>query len=84
MRIHVLIIALTCTLTAVAQTSFDDFRKQQQADFDKFKKDSQEEYDAFRKRMNDEYAEFMRQAWKAFPAHNKRYNQRTDNAVKNY
>ena len=69
MRIHVLIIALTCTLTAVAQMSFDDFRKKQQADFDKFKKDSQEEYDAFRKRMNDEYAEFMRNAWKAFPAH---------------
>ena len=56
-------------LTAMAQTSFDEFRKKQQADFDKFKKDSQEEYDAFRKRMNDEYAEFMRQAWKAFPAH---------------
>ena len=43
-------------LTAMAQTSFDAFRKQQQAEFDKFKKDSQEEYDAFRKKMNDEYA----------------------------
>lgn len=56
-------------LTAMAQTSFDAFRKQQQAEFDKFKKDSQEEYDAFRKKMNDEYAEFMRQTWESFPTH---------------
>ena len=84
MRKLYLMLMVLFALPIVAQTSFDEFRKQQQADFDKFKKDSQEEYDAFRKKMNEEYAEFMRQAWKAFPAHNKRYNQRADNAVKSY
>ena len=64
-----LIILFTLPLIAAAQTSFDDFRKKQQAEYNQFKKNSQEEYDAFRKRMNDEYAEFMRQAWEAFPVH---------------
>lgn len=57
------------TRSGVRETSFDEFRKQQQAEYDKFKKDSQAEYDAFRKKMNDEYAEFMRQTWESFPTH---------------
>ncbi|MBQ7531328.1 MAG: hypothetical protein IJT12_06430 [Paludibacteraceae bacterium] len=56
-------------LAVMAQTSFDDFRKKQQAEYNQFKKNSQAEYDAFRKRMNEEYAEFMRQTWEAFPGH---------------
>lgn len=69
MRKQILLLAILFALPMVAQTSFDEFRKQQQADFNKFKKDSQEEFDAFRKKMNEEYAEFMRQAWEAFPMH---------------
>ena len=53
----------------MAQTSFEDFRKRQEAEYNQFKKNSQEEFDAFRKRVNEEYAEFMRQAWETFPAH---------------
>ena len=69
MRQLFLMMTMLFALQVAAQTSFDDFRKKQQAEYTQFKEKSQEEYDAFRKRMNDEYAEFMRQAWEAFPVH---------------
>lgn len=69
MRILTLILMVVLALPMVAQTSFDDFRKQQQEEYNAFKKKKQAEYDAFRKQVNDEYAEFMRQAWKEFPVH---------------
>lgn len=64
-----LMILFAMPLITVAQTSFDEFKQQQQHGFNQFKQDKQSEYDAFRKKANDEYAEFMRQAWEAFPVH---------------
>ncbi len=69
MRKILFFLTVLFALPMIAQTNFEDFRKQQHADFNKYKKDSQEEFDAFRKKMNEEYAEFMRQAWEAFPVH---------------
>lgn len=69
MRKQILLLAILFALPMVAQTSFDDFRKKQQAEYNQFKEKSQAEYDAFRKKMNDEYADFMRKAWESFPVH---------------
>ena len=57
------------SLTVVAQSSFDDFVKNQNCKFDEFKDSKQVEWDAYRKRINDEYAEFMQQKWTKYESH---------------
>ena len=68
MRKGILYIMLLMSLPLAAQhSSFDDFKKQQNAKFEQFKSEKQSEYDAFRKRVNEAYAEFMRQPWDPVP-----------------
>ena len=68
-RVFNLLLTTISLSSVMAQTSFDEFKQQQQHGFNQFKQDKQSEYDAFRKKMNEEYAEFMRQTWEAFPMH---------------
>lgn len=69
-KILIALLFVLCTLPIVAQqSSFDQFKKQQNDKFNQFKEDKQAEYDAFRKRVNEEYAETLRKAWKEFPVH---------------
>lgn len=64
MRVLLLFMAMSTVLPMAAQqSSFKQFREQQNAKFNQFKADQQAKYDAFRKRVNEEYAQFMRQAW---------------------
>lgn len=63
------ILSITIAVSAYAQSSFDDFKKNAQNSFNQFTNDKQAEYDAFRKRVNERYAEFMRQAWQPMDLH---------------
>jgi len=62
-RILILLLVLFAFAHTRAQSSFDEFRRQQNAKFEKFKSDKQAEFDAFRKRVNEQYADFMREPW---------------------
>ena len=55
--------AFVVAIPAKAQSSFDQFKQQQNAKFAQFKENKQAEFDAFRMQVNEPYAELMKQKW---------------------
>ena len=58
--------AIASTTLAVAQMSYEEFKRQQQAEYQQFKDNRQAEFDAYRKQVNEDYAEFMKKRWEVF------------------
>ena len=60
--------ALVSSISAFAQSSFEEFQKQHQQRFQQFKDDQQRKFDEFRKEKNQKYAEFLKEKWEIFDA----------------
>ena len=52
-----------CPSITSAQSSFEDYKRQQQAKYNNYVQKKTEEFRAYRDRVNAEYADFMRKAW---------------------
>lgn len=61
-----LVLISSINLCGIAQTSFEDFKRQAQERFEQFKSEKQNEFEAYRARVNKEFSEYMRQAWPEF------------------
>lgn len=66
-----LIFCMVCALVSIsarAQTSFDEYKARLNNEFNAYKKKANEEYDSFRAKANRDYAEFIRRSWVRFDA----------------
>ncbi len=57
------VLLLFCVGLTYAQTTFEEYKKQQRAQYKQYKSEQQAAFDAFRKKCNEDYAEFMKHAW---------------------
>jgi len=56
-------ILATFALSAISQTTFEEYERQAKEGFQKYTEQRQSEFEAYRDRVNKEFADFMRQAW---------------------
>lgn len=63
MKKIVVIFAMVLSLPLFAQTSFEEYKKQQNTKFQNYKTQQQKEYDEYRQQKNAAYAEYLRQKW---------------------
>ena len=62
-RTIIMVLCAVMALPLLAQNSYEEFKKQQQAAYNNYRQQAKADWEAYREKANKEFADYMKKAW---------------------